>query len=98
MAHALGSSFATGCPLAARRRRAACAASAPATIECAATRANKAAVLERLQAKLGPETMFIAGVNFKGFTARGAQGRPGRASPRAEQLQGVAGSADAAKT
>lgn len=74
--HALGSSF-NGTAVAAPRRqrtRAAAGCCAPPT-ECAASRASKSLVLDRLATKLGPETMFIGGVNFKGFTARGAAAR-----------------------
>jgi hypothetical protein len=41
-------------------------------VEDAATREAKGKTLERLGAKLKPEaqTMFIAGLNYKGFTVR----------------------------
>jgi hypothetical protein len=75
MAHTLSASYAlAGTPLLAPRRQrqvAPCRASA-LVVEDAATREAKGKTLERLGAKLKPEaqTMFIAGLNYKGFTVR----------------------------
>ena len=39
-------------------------------VEAAATKATKAETLKRIESMLTPETVFVAGVNFKGFTVR----------------------------
>jgi len=47
-----------------------CHAGSSLLVEAAATKAIKAETLQRISAKLVPETVFVAGVNFKGLTVR----------------------------
>ena len=71
MAHSLTAAFA-GTPVLAQHRTRAAPCRAALWVEDAATRANKEASLQRLGLKLKPEaqTMFVAGLNYKGFTVR----------------------------
>ena len=39
-------------------------------VEAAATKATKAETLKRIESRLTPDTVVVAGVNFKGFTVR----------------------------
>jgi hypothetical protein len=78
----LGASSFTGSVLrAAAPRRAAPCGAATFFVEAAATKAKKAETIETLKGFLDPSTtIFVAGVNFKGFTVRSRRRRAGARS------------------
>ena len=86
MASLLGASAFTGTPLRAATQPRASSSRAGFCCTAAATKATKTETLQRLQSKLAPEaaTMFVAGLNFKGFTVRlSLRPRGGTSSGRA---------------
>ena len=82
-----------------------CRAGSALLVEAAATKAIKAETLKRIESMLTPETVFVAGVNFKGFTVRSrahafrarvpARGRPGGPGAHARRRATTPRGADA---